>query len=273
MLHIDPTGSADPIPFGARGGPFVVIRLQPTDNERSRFVVSTRDPDDDPVEEDVQTFGLPDKVVQTIHQYGLFKFSTGTQSRPGTPTASTRSRAGIFGLDAISRNLFGTSTSRGGSSGDVFGTAGSHSRSRSATSSDRTRTDSLFKSSNRSDSTGVTTPDEEGVNKSLGAPRPSPRRKLVKRSKSPGPSGASGSESESPVRRPDSRAGDVEKELPVLTRKDMDESEWDLTQRLELARRNSQNQHGVSSPVKREPAVEETIYEGPLRVCGPLLSC
>ena len=44
----------------------------------------------------------------------------------------------------------------------------------------------------------------------------------------------------------------------------MDESEWDLTMRLELARRNSQNQH-VKGTVEQPPwegPVEETIYEG-----------
>jgi hypothetical protein len=44
----------------------------------------------------------------------------------------------------------------------------------------------------------------------------------------------------------------------------MDESEWDLTLRLELARRNSQNQHSketVEQPQWDGP-VEETIYEG-----------
>lgn len=294
VLHVDQSGTADPIPIGARGGPFVVIRVQPIDTDRCRFTVSTRRPrldrespdEDEEEEETVSTVTLPEKVVQTIHTYGLFKFETDNQSRPGTPTAaSTRSRK--FGLDALTRSRkFNTSSSRGRalSSSDVFstGTTNSHYRSRSATSSsNRTQTDSLLKSSHRSDSTGVTTPDEDGLNKSLSAagrtPQASPRRKLIKRGKSPGPSGASGSETESPRRgsRPPSRAGDVEKELPpVLTRKDMDASEWDLTRRLELAselaRQNSQNQHGTG-PVKRETRetpVEETIYEGALVPSG-----
>ncbi|TFY76656.1 hypothetical protein EWM64_g7356 [Hericium alpestre] len=43
---------------------------------------------------------------------------------------------------------------------------------------------------------------------------------------------------------------------------EMDESEWDLTMRLELARRNSKNQHDIppDTPTWQEP-VEETIYE------------
>jgi hypothetical protein len=48
----------------------------------------------------------------------------------------------------------------------------------------------------------------------------------------------------------------------------MDESEWDLTMRLELARQNSQNQHSKGSvePPWDGP-VEETIYEGRVATC------
>ncbi len=48
----------------------------------------------------------------------------------------------------------------------------------------------------------------------------------------------------------------------------MDESEWDLTMRLELARHNSQNQHarGSVEPSWDRP-VEDTIYEGCLLIC------
>ena len=50
----------------------------------------------------------------------------------------------------------------------------------------------------------------------------------------------------------------------VPEKRDMDESEWDLTMRLELARHNSQNQHAKGSTT--EPSwdgpVEDTIYEG-----------
>ncbi|EJD36599.1 hypothetical protein AURDEDRAFT_154587 [Auricularia subglabra TFB-10046 SS5] len=274
ILHIDQSGSADPVPFGASGsgGPFVVIRIQPLANEHFRYSVSTRQPDEDPDEDEVHKMNIPERVVQTIHQFGLFKFQTGTQSRPGTPTASTRSRAAIFGLDAISRNLFGTTTSRGGSGhsgADPFSTGGtqnSHRRARStASSSARTQTDSLLKSSDRSNSTGVTTPDEDGMRTlNLSLNRSPARRKLVKRGKSPG---ASGSEGESPRRRPVSVAADrdVEKAEKLPPRTEMDASEWDLTQRLELARRNSQNQRGGEPPTRRElerdPLVDETILE------------
>jgi len=43
----------------------------------------------------------------------------------------------------------------------------------------------------------------------------------------------------------------------------LDSSEWDLAMQLELARRNSQNQHGKAvAPLTLEKPVEATIYEG-----------
>jgi hypothetical protein len=36
VLHVDPSGVADPIPFGIEGGPFVIIRVQPMDGDVSR---------------------------------------------------------------------------------------------------------------------------------------------------------------------------------------------------------------------------------------------
>ena len=74
----------------------------------------------------------------TVHQYGLFKFKTDAVSRPTTPTAS-RSRAAIFGLDVISRNLFGARP--GSSMGDFFGgSMSSHRRSRTTDSRNSTLT-------------------------------------------------------------------------------------------------------------------------------------
>ncbi|KAK7696173.1 hypothetical protein QCA50_000824 [Cerrena zonata] len=106
-LHIDPTGAADPLPFGMRAPPFVVVRVQPMAGELSRYTVTSNDPNDEPEEDIVQTGRVPDRIVQTIHQFGLFKFKTGNISMPATPTASSRSRAALFSLDAVTRNLFG----------------------------------------------------------------------------------------------------------------------------------------------------------------------
>jgi len=101
----------------------------------------------------------------------------------------------------------------------------------------------------------------------------SPVRKLIKRSKSPGiesgseSKGASRSTSREPGSRPSSRLGEVEERSGEFSQdqmKDMDQSEWDLTMRLELARRNSKNQAQTEPPAGpiSESPIEETIYEG-----------
>lgn len=45
--------------------------------------------------------------------------------------------------------------------------------------------------------------------------------------------------------------------------RDLDESDMDLSMRLELARKNSQSQHGrQAAAIALEKPVEDTIYEG-----------
>lgn len=202
-----------------------------------------------------------------------------------------RSRAHIFGLDAISRNLFNARP--GSSKGDFFGGSIGHRRSKTSSSRSSTITQttttadsSLTKFSSRSNSiataaTSVYTMDDESFAGSGGKTSSRSRsrtRKLLKRSKSPGGSGSE-PEQASPVRmdsqsNPVSRSPSRERELEysdmedddrtVLERmRDADESDMDLSMRLELARRNSQNQHGRQvAPVTLEKPVEETIYEG-----------
>ncbi|KAH7098762.1 hypothetical protein BKA62DRAFT_711749 [Auriculariales sp. MPI-PUGE-AT-0066] len=284
ILHIDQSGEADPVPFGMNGdGPFVVIRVQPLDGEVSRYRVTTGTDEEEPEEVIVSTSDVPERVVQTIHQFGLFKFQTGAQSRPTTPTANSARGRSRFTLDAISRNLFGASTARGGPSSnarrvtptteEIFGSAaiapGMHRRSRSVTSGTsgtsvqtQTTSDSLLKSSHRTSSTMLTTPDEDGV-----------RASFANRSKSPALADedeiviTAGTSARSARKRramsasePGMRSGDLS---PL--RKDMDESEWDLAQRLELARQNSQNHQQGTESLRRERSsvvvVEDTIYE------------
>lgn len=221
-----------------------------------------------------------------VHQFGLFKFRTGNISAPSTPTVSIRSRAHIFGLDVISRNLFNARP--GSSKGDFFGgSINSHRRSKTSVSRSSTVTqttmtaDSLTKFSSRGSVTTIATSmDEEsffgGSGKSSSRSR-SRTKKLLKRSKSPG---GSGSESEKspwpaePKSEPSSRSNSRDRGLEysdmetddrsILQRtRDMDESDIDLSMRLELARKNSQIQHGRPvAPIVLEKPVEETIYEG-----------
>jgi hypothetical protein len=107
------------------------------------------------------------------------------------------------------------------------------------------------------------------------ASKPSRSKKLLKRGKSPG---GSASESESPSRRSTkssslrSRSPSVEPETYdvedddgtiLVNTRDLDSSEWNLAMQLELARRNSKNQHGkLVPPIPLESPDEETIYEG-----------
>ena len=201
--------------------------------------------------------------VCAVHQFGLFKFRTGHNSAPSTPTASTRSRTAIFGLDAISRNLFPGVTGR---AGDVFGgVLNNHNpkRSRSATSRTSTQSittvDSAIKFSTRSTSTAATSVlmDDDSYHGS-------PTRKLQRGRKSPSAMSSpvrrsqSGSRSRSRERE-ESRVGGLGNHLGYP----MDESDWDLNTRLELARRNSRNQHSKEPPLfLTNPSVEDTIYEG-----------
>lgn len=208
-----------------------------------------------------------------VHQYGLFKFKTSNDSRPATPTASSRSRAHIFSLDVISRNLFNAIP--GSSKGDFFsGSINSHRRSKSSSRSSiytqtttTTGDGSLTKFSRRSNST-ATAPTSLADDDSLYATKSSSsRKKLVKRSRSPGTCRSSPLSRQTSPSRDSSRISfysDGEKELPVR----QDPSDQDLSLRLELARRNSQNQHGKqAAKPSLDRSAEDTIYEGRTK-CG-----
>lgn len=65
VVHIDPLGSADPVPFGMDGPPFVRIRVQPMAGELCRYTVMSNDPDDDSEEDIVQTARVPARIIQT----------------------------------------------------------------------------------------------------------------------------------------------------------------------------------------------------------------
>lgn len=64
-MHIDPQGTADPLPFGMGSPPYVIVRVHPMAGEISRYSVSSSDPNDDPEEEIVQTSRIPGRIVQT----------------------------------------------------------------------------------------------------------------------------------------------------------------------------------------------------------------
>ncbi|KAG9122598.1 hypothetical protein FRC07_000961, partial [Ceratobasidium sp. 392] len=273
VVHIDAGGTADPLPFGmggpgTSGAPYVVIRVQPLAGELCRFAVSSCNEDDEREEDIVHTPSVPGRIVQTIHQYGLFKFRTGHASAPGTPT---RPRTALFSLDTLS---FGSMTM-----------ANRRSRSRSVAS----RNSTLFSSVSGSTATSATSEDGTSVG-----------RKFMMRPRSPGPGlgltvpesaqavgsvagrGVSGRSSPLKGRTlPDEdydaaswddlgEAGEMDvdagEEIDVDVNMDPDTSEYDLTMRLELARKNSKTQQGGPKAAKKElPDVPPlpTVYSRP----------
>ncbi|OCH94313.1 hypothetical protein OBBRIDRAFT_789447 [Obba rivulosa] len=294
VLHIDPAGSADPIPFGAHAPPYVIVRVTPMEGDLSRYKVASSDPNDEGEDDIVHTARVPARIIQTIHQFGLFKFRT-HESRPLTP-ASTRSRAAIFGLDAISRNLFMPRAGNGRS--ELFGASvNGHRRAKTTSSASRSSTvtttattdGSLSRLSHGRSNSSYTTANtvssrDDDFLSSMSSRRSrslSRTKKLVKKGKSPA-SEVEGTESDASPKRtksmlprpstfdPEFKAddGDVSEwddddQRLSQRHEGMDESERDLAMRLELARRNSRNQHGkqqyISFPT-REP-LEETILE------------
>ncbi|GLB33962.1 putative guanine nucleotide exchange factor for Rho/Rac/Cdc42-like GTPases [Lyophyllum shimeji] len=279
VVHIDPLGSADPIPLGMGAAPFASIRIQPLAGQLCRYTVKSN-VDDEAEEDIVQTERVPSRIVDTIHQFGFFEFRTGRNSRPSTPTA--RSRVAIFGLDAISRNLFNTRP--GSAMGDFFGgSINGHKRTKSTTSRSSTYTQttttgdgSLTKFSSRTGSTAATSIMDDDT--SFFSSRSSRSKKLLKRDKSPG--GWMSDSDKSPTRRlaeslPFSRSRSPSRERRTdnseleeddssvfAKTKDLDDSDRDLALQLELARRNSKNQHGHEiPPLALEEPVEATIYE------------
>lgn len=267
-----------------------------------RYSVTSSEPTDEGEEDIVQTARVPARVVHTskcfrwvrsrprilpfpVHQFGLFEFKTGRSSLPSTPTA--RSKVAIFGLDAISRNLFNGRPSSVGDffSGSISGARRNRSRSTTSRSSMYTQTtttmDSL-KSSSRSATTAATTISTMDDDFNYFASRSSKGAKLSRQLSA----GESDSDRGSPRRsgsvrrsgsisRPQSRAStksglepdysDVEDDSSTLLAqsKEMGTSDHQLALQLELARQNSLAQYGKPpGPMQMDAPVEATIYEG-----------
>lgn len=180
--------------------------------------------------------------------------------------------------------------------GDFFGgSISGHRRTKSSTSRSSVFTqststgDGSMKFSHRSNSTttAATTVSSGDDDSSFFASSTTIKsRKLFKRAKSPGGTTLfeSDSRNTSPTRSVTrgssserlSRESSAERlngdgysdyepedSMVLDTTAEKDSSEWDLARRLELARQNSRNQHGVKPlPALMDMAVEETIYEG-----------
>ncbi|KAI9507546.1 hypothetical protein F5148DRAFT_1307723 [Russula earlei] len=261
VVHIDELGASDPIPFGIHGPPFVSIRVQPIAGALCRYKVTSSDPNDENEEDIVQIGRVSDRVIHTIHQYGLFKFRTGKNSVPSTPTAASRSRAAIFGLDAISRNLFNAFPGTGRS--DIFGGSINGSR-RSKSSASRSFTRfSQRSTSTLTAATSISSMDDETLDGTISSRPKSRTRRLLGRSKSPK---GSGSEPDISPKRRTSRSGSVSSSFSREQSPARNATWTSQSGILQCAwswrGHNSQNQHSKGSV---EPSwdgpVEDTIYE------------
>ena len=233
-------------------------------------ITSSSEDTDGEEDEVLQANRVSARVVQTIHQYGLFDFRSGRNSMPSTPTA--KSKASLFNLDALSRRL----------PGDFFvGSVNGHRRAKSSTRSrntitshstghtQSTSTGDSFAFSNRSESTAATSV-EDGSMRAGKSSRSSRSRKLrkspLKTSEGGEPLRSSsrqsslGSRSRSTSRGPDTDYSDMEEDDRT---QELDSSEWDLQMKLELARKNSQTQHGKPLPaLDLDANIDDTILEG-----------
>lgn len=231
-------------------------------------------------------------TFRLVHQYGLFKFKTDNPSRPATPSGPNRSRAHIFGLDAISRNLFGSKSKESPSD-----SMGRHMRTKSAlsrtstlvteSSGTMTTAESSTRFSHGTYSTAATSVSSFVDDNSVGKRR-SKSRKLVKRSRSRSPSAMLGADSdygpegdvaERSLSHRRARSLSVprhEESIEYSDLEDVDttildirdrgpptESEMNLKERLQLARHNSEKQAGTTpSRGTVELPIEGIVYEG-----------
>ncbi|KAH9938052.1 uncharacterized protein B0H18DRAFT_1099934 [Fomitopsis serialis] len=293
VVHIDPMGSGDPIPFGGRSPPYVVIKVQPMPGALSRYEVASNDPDDETESDIVHNDVVPARIVQTIHQYGLFKFSTGRNSMPSTPTA-TKSRAATFRLDVISRNLFNTRPSS--VTNDVFGgSTNSSRRTRTTTSRSSVYTGTMSTAGHGSSlsrfsqaastlTAATSIEDEPSLRGSKSSRRSrslSQPNKLVKRPKSPRVDDSISEPESSPSRgkhRPIARSrsepadmDDDEDDAAILHCAFADPDDQDLEGQLELAQLNGQT-HGEQhwAHLNLNEPIDENIYDEEPNVTRPL---
>lgn len=65
VVHIDDTGSDDPIPLTGTGPPYGIIRVQPMAGGLSRYIVMSSEPNDEEEQDIVQTARVADRVAHT----------------------------------------------------------------------------------------------------------------------------------------------------------------------------------------------------------------
>lgn len=160
-----------------------------------------------------------------VARYGIFKFRTAANSAPTTPSShSQRLRPSMLNLEAISRNLFGSSSvSSRSTQSDLFSTTSSSKRKVGVSRSSTMETGKFSMASASSDN----------------AARSSDERLRTSRA-STAPSESSIVEDESSVVIP---AG-----VSPYKYENVRESEVDLNERLNMARKNSKSMARLTSP-------------------------
>ncbi|WVQ81448.1 hypothetical protein IAT38_003572 [Cryptococcus sp. DSM 104549] len=229
VVHIDEDGCAPELPSVDGSNPLLSIYLQPMAGGLCRFSYFTAGEEEEG-RSVIEMSEVTAKIATTIHRHGIFMFRTGTISCPTTPSAGThRLRPSMLNLDTISRNLFGAgsvSGRSGTSSSDMFSTSSSKRGSKSVVSRSSTMETSLY-------SMDIHEEKGNGAEKELSAVATTAgtvKKRLSRMSMSPEPSSL--------------MAGAPYK--PSNEEKGMGQSEIDLNERLDMARKNSRSAEAAS---------------------------
>ncbi|CDZ96192.1 Dbl homology (DH) domain [Phaffia rhodozyma] len=244
VIQVDESGRSTPLLTDDERAPSLFFRIQPLVGGLAR--VSNKISGLDAEEEITPTITVMSNIIKKIHQHDIYRPRLDPRSAPNTPSSHAVSRRPILGLDVISRNLFGSGSV--GSKGSV-----SHRHSRSVGSKSSTMNSTATRSTTRSTMSSMTTYSDYHPREKSPTPR-SPTSKSP-RSKSPGIGSRGGSTSPYSARK------------PVPTDELLDGSEVELTERLELAKKNGQNMvEEVISSEAVEQKVEQVEVKQPVEV-------
>ncbi|OWZ53685.1 hypothetical protein C368_04069 [Cryptococcus neoformans 125.91] len=145
VIHVDEDGMGPALPIDTRTTKLSVY-LQPMAGGLCRYAHSVAGKEE--AERIVIEMNeVREKIACTINHHGIFKFRTGTISCPTTPSSGThRLRPSMLNLDTISRNLFGAGSvsGRSGTSNDMFSTVSSKRGSKYAMSRSSSMETSLY---------------------------------------------------------------------------------------------------------------------------------
>jgi hypothetical protein len=181
------------------------------------------------------------KLIGLVHRYGIFKFRTTANSAPNTPSASHRLRPSMLNLDAISRNLFGAGSVSGrsqqsGSNADMFNTVSSKRRPGPVNRSSTMETNQLsYTSVSRDEASRKRMSSTSTTSGTSGNSASSDERKRISRMSTP--ASEVYSEEDEVLGGSPYKPGAAE---------GIRQSDVDLNERLQLARKNSKSMAALS---------------------------